>query len=358
MNIFKILKIFKPLITPLIIIIVIVFLSVIFFSFFPINENNSKVRASRVRSQMHHHYESYYESSEKANNSKANEEDKLYENKYNLTLNHENNIFLAASFFLLKPLIEIYLDSRLESKNIFFRLKQQNFYSKLLTRTPIKLGQGPKIICGQEIIINIAGSALEEKTNLESFHSIRYKVGQSSIPILNIAPLGMKKGEITSIIIPNNIKDELLMARNSSYEEELPIRAGKNSNLIIEIIDVLDSYPEEIRNMQVFTDYLNNRKAKMCGDQIILDYKIKDIEGKVIKAEIINFKAGERKYPIALELAATELQPNVNRTIIVHNDLIKNNKLPSSGLPCSKDSNELKILELKILDPHSKNHKD
>jgi hypothetical protein len=242
------------------------------------------------------------------------------ENKYNLSVNHNNNIFLTMGYYVLKPIIEVYLDSRLDNKNVFAGIRSQKFYDRMIKKIPLKVGEGKGIICGQKIKINLSGNDIKNQLDLE------YKVGTNKLPILNIAPLGMKKGEISVIHIPGYLIDTLL----SENEEN-----KQNIGISIEILDVLDDYPDEIDHIQFFTDESNNKVAKMCGDMINLSYTVLDTTGRSLYSDKINFKIGERKVPIGLEFASIGLQPEVNRTVILNGNLI------------NKEYNEdLKILKI------------
>lgn len=228
------------------------------------------------------------------------------ENKYNLTARNNDNVFLTFGYYILKPVIEVYLDSRLESNNVFTGIKAQKFYDKVVGKMQIKPGNGKEIICGQKIKVNLSGNDVKNHAELV------YVVGTSDLPLLNIAPIGMKKGELSAVAIPGYLANTMLK------EEEITKTVG----VTIEILDVLDDYPDEIKNMQIFTDETNNQTAKMCGDEVKLSYSVLDIAGNQIFSDKVNFKIGDRTAPIGLELASIGLQPGVARTVILNGNLI------------------------------------
>jgi hypothetical protein len=227
------------------------------------------------------------------------------ENKYELSFNTGSNLVLTIASNLIKPIIEIYLDSRLENSRFLDRIKEKNFADKMLVRSIIKSGEGQDIICGQTIVIDISGDLIQTKRRF------KYRVGTSDIKILNIAPIGMKKGELSGINIPGFLTQELL---GNNFNTP-------NASLAIEIVDVIDSYPNY--EIKMFTQDISNQRAKMCGDSIDLLYRVKDINLKEMYSEKVKFKIGDSNLPILFNTATIGMQPNIERTVIASRNLVE-----------------------------------
>lgn len=210
--------------------------------------------------------------------------------KYQVISEQKNNILLSVAFYIIKPLIENYIDSRLE-KDIFIKyIEKQNFLNKAMNITDIKIGDGKSTICGDTVVISII-----DKNNIQMIKTI--KLGMDQEDIINVGVIGMKKGGIRSI----------------DFRERI----------VVDMLDVTDHLHENLDDMQIFSNKSLNKKAHMCGETIKVHYKIRDIYKNVILENGTSFRIGSGEVPIAIEQGSIEIQEDNTKIVLSPKELLK-----------------------------------
>ncbi len=225
----------------------------------------------------------------------------LQTNQNNLKHMPDNSIISSIGAYIMTPLIESRIDFQLENTGLITLLQQRKYDNKIISIEEIQIGEGQEVICGQDVSIKI--------NNTEE----QIKIGQGSIKALNVGIIGMKEGGIRKIRVPKNHSERLTGIINTEIEYEVTLQ------------QVLSEYPPSVENLLKFETIIGNKKAIMCGDQVNLEYKVRNVKGKYIKNEKTSFKVGERNVPLAIELGVIEMVPGSNRTIISPPDLLDEN---------------------------------
>ncbi|MDD9362024.1 MAG: FKBP-type peptidyl-prolyl cis-trans isomerase, partial [Anaplasma sp.] len=87
-------------------------------------------------------------------------------------------------------------------------------------------------------------------------------------------------------------------------------------------------------------DYKKPITVSRCGDKVSVMYNVRDASGNAVYENLkAEFTIGTRQVPIALDLAAVDLQSDSIRSVIVPPDLL-------AGLSTDFDNSTIKILEL------------
>ncbi len=222
-----------------------------------------------------------------------------YYSKYGIELEINNNIIKTISSHIIVPIIEWRIDYNLNKSGIINNIKKTFYDNKLLKIDDISKGDGKSVLCGQRILIEIKteDNRIQEKIII---------LGTSKIRTLNIGIIGMKEGGKRKITVPNKFSEKL-----TKYEVTLK--------------KILNHHPITIENLLIFENIKNHRKALMCGDEVSIRYKVRNINGKQISENSISFKIGEGKVPLAFELGTIEMMPGNERTIISPSDLLDEN---------------------------------
>ncbi|AHX10982.1 hypothetical protein NHE_0005 [Neorickettsia helminthoeca str. Oregon] len=243
------------------------------------------------------------------------------ENKYNLQVHSGNNILISIGYYIFKPILELYIDSRLDNYGLFDGIRNRLFYDNFIYHSVIKPGEGTPIKCGDKIKINAFGDKIGVIQQLE------YQVGMHNIPVFNIAPIGMKKTEEATIGVSNYIARE--MFPNSDISDFTSFK--------MEIVDIENSDISIQESEPIILDgRITNKKAKMCGDRAEIKYKVYDLQGKKIISDKANIKIGGKS--ALFENFVIGMQPSTKRTVIMNGNLIKEDF-----------QNELKILVIELV---------
>ncbi|ABD46248.1 conserved hypothetical protein [Neorickettsia sennetsu str. Miyayama] len=244
------------------------------------------------------------------------------ENKYELQLNNRNNIFVSIGYYIVKPIIELYIDSRLDNYGLFDGIRSRLFYDRLITKSLLKAGEGNEIKCGDKVKINAYGGTIGKLEQLE------YIVGKNHLPILNMIPIGMKKGEEAQIGVPGSIVNEVFLdKKNNDF-----------TSFKVEILDVENkNVPDFELNPIILNGRITNKKPKFCGDNAHINYEIYDIRGNKIISKRIEIKIGSGLSPI--ENFVIDMQP-LTRKIVIANGSFLDKKL----------DDELKILVIELIE--------
>ncbi|WP_237111347.1 hypothetical protein [Neorickettsia findlayensis] len=185
----------------------------------------------------------------------------------------------------------------------------------------LKTGEGNEIKCGDKVIINAYGDTIGKLEKLE------YVVGKNQLPILNMIPIGMKKGEEAHVSVPGFIASEVFLdKRNRSF-----------TSFKVEIIDVENkNAPNSEVNPIILNGRITNKKPKFCGDNAHINYEIYDIRGNKIISEQIEIKIGSGLSPI--ENFVIDMQPLTKKIVITRGSFLD-----------KKLDDELKILVIGLI---------
>ncbi|WP_341808771.1 FKBP-type peptidyl-prolyl cis-trans isomerase [Wolbachia endosymbiont (group E) of Neria commutata] len=243
------------------------------------------------------------------NKGKPEKKDKLYE----INATHDGLVQTIA-YYLVKPILESALDRYIEKHGLTEYLQgiaQQkekdsiNFYE-------ITEGSGSKALCGQEVLLQMYkiqnNNLATSLPLLNQVSDVTLEIGQDNLKEMSLGVMGMKEGGERVITI-NNPANNNKMNFNSYY---------------VKLIEIKNRYPESVNDLMIFNDLANKSgKQVKCGDEISVKYSVSESNGEyIVKNQTVQFKVGNKKVPLAIELGVVGMRAGNNRTIISPPDLL------------------------------------
>lgn len=242
-----------------------------------------------------------------------------FKGKYEV-LDNKKSIINTISSYIILPIIESRIDFYLKNSGVITHLEKNKYDNKIIYTKDIIEGSGESVLCGQIVSIvieDIDNSIKEEKT---------IKIGTDYFQFLNIGLIGMKENGKRLIVIPSKISERMTGIKNKKKSYEITLKK------------VISHYIKSTKDILIFENIIGDRQAVMCGDEVILKYNIKNSKGHEIKKDILSFKVGSGKAPLALELGVIEMVPGSKRTILSPPDLLNSDFL----------ENQINIIDLTI----------
>ncbi|NUX01484.1 peptidylprolyl isomerase [Wolbachia endosymbiont of Madathamugadia hiepei] len=240
------------------------------------------------------------------NKSRPEKRDKLYE------LNTTNDgLVQTIAYYLVKPILESVLDHYIEKHGLKKYLKeitQQEREENSINFYEITEGSGSRVLCGQEVLLQMYKISNNLAAPLPSqVPNVTLKIGQDDWKEVGLGIMGMKEGgeRVVTVNIANDNKTNF----NSYY---------------VKLIEVKDKYPDSVNNMMIFNDLINRAgKQVRCGDEVSIKYSVMGYDGEyIIKDQTAQFKVGDKKVPLAIELGVVGMRAGNNRTIISPPELL------------------------------------
>ena len=240
------------------------------------------------------------------NKSRPEKKDKLYE------LNTTNDgLVQTIAYYLVKPILESALDHYIEKHGLKEYLKeitQQEREENSINFYEITEGSGSRALCGQEVLLQMYKISNNLAAPLPSqVPNVTLKIGQDNWKEVGLEIMGMKEGgeRVVTVNIANDNKTNF----NSYY---------------VKLIEVKDKYPDSVSNMIIFNDLINRAgKQVRCGDEVLIKYSVMGHDGEyIIKDQTAQFKVGDKKVPLAIELGVVGMRAGNNRTIVSPPELL------------------------------------
>lgn len=243
------------------------------------------------------------------NKGKPEKKDKLYE----INATHDGLVQTIA-YYLVKPILESALDRYIEKHGLTEYLQgiaqqkeenSMNFYE-------ITEGNGGKALCGQKVLLQMYkiqnNNLATSLPLLNQVSDVILEIGQDNLKEMSLGIMGMKEGGERVITI-NNPTNNNKMNFNSYY---------------VKLIEIKNRYPDSANDLMIFNDLANKSgKQVKCGDEISVKYSVSESNGKyIVKNQTVQFKVGNKKVPLAIELGVVGMRAGNNRTIISPPDLL------------------------------------
>lgn len=244
------------------------------------------------------------------NKGKPEKRDRLYE----LNTTHDSLVQTIA-YYLMKPILESALDRYIEKhglKEYLEEMAQREREENSINFYEITEGSGSKAFCGQEVLLQIHKISHNLAASLPSQVSdVTLKIGQDNWKEVGLGIIGMKESG-KRVVTVNSIAND-----------------NKSSSYYVKLIEVKDKYPDSVDNMMVFNDLINRAgKQVKCGDEISVKYSVMRHNGEyIIKDQTAQFKVGDKKAPLAIELGVIGMRTGNNRTIISPPELVTDGML-------------------------------
>jgi hypothetical protein len=242
------------------------------------------------------------------NKGKPEKKDKLYE----INATH-GGIVQTIAYYLVKPIVESALDCYIEKHGLAEYLEgvTQQTEEQSINFYEITEGNGNEAFCGQEILLQmykIPSNNLATPPLLNQASDMTLKIGQDNLKEMSLGVIGMKEGG-ERVITVNNLTNNNNMNFNSYY---------------VKLIEIKDQYPSSMNNLMIFNNSVSNSgKQVKCGEKISVSYNIRQHNGEfIIKNRTVQFKIGDRKVPLAIELGVIGMRAGNNRVIISPPDLL------------------------------------
>ena len=263
----------------------------------------------------------------------------MTEKPYRLSITENASVGYRIGATILRPLLEARIDSYIKEQGLeeyFENLKANMPQKSNFSVNEMERGTGPGAVCGQlvsAIVINMPklpenswkNTSEISKLLAQSTTTELFRIGTHSIRELNSAMLGLRRGGGRVILIHSGENAGSVFVNLSSIESPVP------SENVMERFMVFD---------RTIPSSKNTATVVRCGEQVSVMYNIRDHRGVILaKEQTANFTIGERTVPIALDLAAVDLQSNVIRSVIVPPELL-------DGFENLEDKSNIKILDM------------
>lgn len=243
------------------------------------------------------------------NKGKPEKKDKLYE----INATHDGLVQTIA-YYLVKPILESALDRYIEKHGLTEYLQEitQQKEKDSINFYEITEGNGSKALCGQEVLLQMYkiqnNNLATSLPLLNQVSDVTLEIGQDNLKEVSLGVMGMKEGGERVITI-NNPANNNKMNFNSYY---------------VKLIEIKNRYPESVNDLMIFNDLANKSgKQVKCGDEISVKYSVSESNGKyIVKNQTVQFKVGNKKVPLAIELGVVGMRAGNNRTIISPPDLL------------------------------------
>ncbi|WP_395461281.1 FKBP-type peptidyl-prolyl cis-trans isomerase [Wolbachia endosymbiont (group B) of Ablattaria laevigata] len=253
------------------------------------------------------------------NKDKPEKEDKLYE----INATHDG-LTQTIARYLVKPILESALDRYIEKHGLAEYLEEitQQKEEETINFYEITEGSGSKAFCGQEVLLQMYKISNNLAALPSQVSDITLRIGEKEV---SLGVIGMKEGGERVVTIA---ADDNKMSFNSYY---------------IKLIEVKDKYPDSVNNLMIFNDLINKtRKQVKCGDEISAQYSIKRYNGEyIVKDQTVQFKVGDKKIPLAIELGVVGMRAGNKRTVLSPPDLLTD--VLTKGIDC-----DIAIIDLSL----------
>ncbi|WP_265022747.1 FKBP-type peptidyl-prolyl cis-trans isomerase [Wolbachia endosymbiont (group B) of Ischnura elegans] len=253
------------------------------------------------------------------NKDKPEKREKLYE----INATHGGLTQMIASY-LVRPILESALDRYIEKHGLAEYLEEitQQKEEEMINFYEITEGSGSKAFCGQEVLLQMYKISNNLAALPSQVSDITLRIGEKEV---SLGVIGMKEGGERVVTIA---ADDNKMSFNSYY---------------IKLIEVKDKYPDSVNNLMIFNDLINKTgKRVKCGDEISVQYSIKRHNGEyIIKDQIVQFKVGDKKIPLAIELGVVGMRAGNKRTVLSPPDLLTD--VLTKGIDC-----DIAIIDLSL----------
>ncbi|MCV3769344.1 MAG: FKBP-type peptidyl-prolyl cis-trans isomerase [Wolbachia pipientis] len=232
-------------------------------------------------------------------------------NFYEVNAAIHDGLIRTIAYYLVKPIFELALDHYIKKCGLTGYLEeiiQQKREENMISFYEIIEGDGSKVLCGQEVLLQVYKVPNNLSILLNQVSNITLKIGQNNWKELGLGTIGMKEGGERVVTI-NNIASDDKMSLSSYY---------------VKLLEVKDRYPDSVNNIMVFDNFINKTgKQVKCGDEISIKYDVMEYDGKyMIKNQTVQFKVGDKKVPLAIELGVVGMRVNNKRTIISPPELL------------------------------------
>lgn len=216
-------------------------------------------------------------------------------NSYEIHNSHEGLVQTIA-YYLIKPLFESAFDRYIEKNGLSEYLEEikQQKEEDIIKFHEIKEGKGSSAFCGQEVFLQVHKMSNNTLTNslplFSQISDVTLEIGKDKMKEVGLGVIGMKEGG-----------ERLVMVDSIPY--------------YVKLIEVQDKYPESI---MIFDNLINKAgKQVKCGDEVSVKYSIRRYNGELqIKNQIVQFRVGDKKVPLAIELGVIGMKNGNNRVII------------------------------------------
>lgn len=206
----------------------------------------------------------------------------------------------TIAYYLVKPILESTLDRYIEKHGLTEYLRELiEQEEELVNFYEISEGNGDKAFCGQEVSLQIY--KISNSISLSNQASdITLKIGKGKLKDLSLGIIGMKEGG------------------------ERAVTTIDGDNFYVKLVEIKDKYPDSVNNLMIFNNSVSKiGKRVKCGDEISVKYSVMDHSGEpIVKDQALQFKVGDKKVPLAIELGVVGMKSGNNRTIISPPELL------------------------------------
>lgn len=157
-------------------------------------------------------------------------------------------------------------------------------------------------ICGQEIKLNYIVLNAEGKP-VDS-NIAKYKIGEYRIPEFNILVDNLAFGDV--------IKAKML----SNEAISSLIKTNKNEKIMMSIIEQITKHNLDASKIKIFDEYISSSRPLLCGDQIKIDYEIKNVQGVKLSSGKLEFKIGDWDYSPAISYSMYNM-PTIGKRLVI-----------------------------------------
>ncbi|WP_249549143.1 FKBP-type peptidyl-prolyl cis-trans isomerase, partial [Anaplasma phagocytophilum] len=262
---------------------------------------------------------------------------------YSLSMENSNSLGYRLGASLIRPILEARIDQYIKDQGL------EDYFKNLTLKLPPKVsfsfndmqeGNGSSAVCGQVVTAMVIQSSASDQEKIgtlspaelaekvkNSVSYVNFQLGTHEVSALNQGMIGMRANG-SRVVTLNNDEDA-----RSYYVNLTSIDSSEPTASALERFMVFDKVRTDY-------DYKKPITVSRCGDKVSVMYNVRDASGNAVYENLkAEFTIGTRQVPIALDLAAVDLQSDSIRSVIVPPDLL-------AGLSTDFDNSTIKILEL------------
>jgi len=181
--------------------------------------------------------------------------------------------------------------------------------------------------CGQRIKLQYI--ITDSKETILDSKVTEYRIGKHNIEEFNILPIGLRVGGLSK-------------AKFLSTKDNI---SGHDISITLSVLKHVDNDDINTGNIKIFDEYISNNIPVQCSDKVKFDFKLSEVNGKIVNEGNKELKLGDTESNHVLSYLLTNMQLMGTRTVIIKSSELQNGIKPLLSKEYSQDN--FLILELK-----------
>ena len=153
--------------------------------------------------------------------------------------------------------------------------------------------------CGQRIKLQYI--ITDSKETILDSKVTEYRIGKHNIEEFNILPIGLRVGGLSK-------------AKFLSTKDNI---SGHDISITLSVLKHVDNDDINTGNIKIFDEYISNNIPVQCSDKVKFDFKLSEVNGKIVNEGNKELKLGDTESNHVLSYLLTNMQLMGTRTVII-----------------------------------------